>query len=156
MYTTYPINRQDKDDLSCTPIRLDYLWPMDEWTIKTPNPICRLFFKIDLLTDFAALCLTDFIYWRYIHSYGWYFGPSSWTVAPIYEGTILVYCCPSIFSLTSYPPPLPKLNVQFIQTMYGCEGGGGGVLNCVVYHILQEVYTLFLARFRTSKIATPP
>ncbi len=23
-------------------------------TIKTPNPICRLFFKIDLLTGFAA------------------------------------------------------------------------------------------------------
>ncbi len=31
---------------------------MDEWTTKTPNPICRLFFKIDLLTGFAALCLT--------------------------------------------------------------------------------------------------
>ncbi len=28
---------------------------MEEWTIKTPNPICRLFFKIDLLTDFAAI-----------------------------------------------------------------------------------------------------
>jgi hypothetical protein len=27
---------------------------MDEWTIKTPNTKCRLFFKIDLLTDFAA------------------------------------------------------------------------------------------------------
>ena len=37
---------------------------MDEWTKKTPNPICRLFFKIDLLTDFAAMCLTDFIDWR--------------------------------------------------------------------------------------------
>jgi hypothetical protein len=28
----------------------------------------RLFFKIDLLMDFAALYLTDFIDWRYIHS----------------------------------------------------------------------------------------
>ncbi len=27
---------------------------MDEWTKKTPNPKCRLFFKIDLLTNFAA------------------------------------------------------------------------------------------------------
>ncbi len=27
---------------------------MDEGTIKTPNSICWLFFKIDLLTDFAA------------------------------------------------------------------------------------------------------
>jgi hypothetical protein len=27
---------------------------MDKGTIKTPNSICWLFFKIDLLTDFAA------------------------------------------------------------------------------------------------------
>jgi hypothetical protein len=27
---------------------------MDERTRKTPNPKCQLFFKIDLLTDFAA------------------------------------------------------------------------------------------------------
>ncbi len=32
------------------------------YSIKTPNPICRLFFKIDLLTDFAA---SDFIDWRH-------------------------------------------------------------------------------------------
>jgi hypothetical protein len=45
-----------------------YTWfvPMDELTLKTPNPKCRLFFKIDLLTDFVALCLTDFI--EEIHS----------------------------------------------------------------------------------------
>jgi hypothetical protein len=43
---------------------------------KRPIPICRLFFKIDLLTDIAALCLSDFIDWRYIHSFGWYFRPS--------------------------------------------------------------------------------
>jgi hypothetical protein len=29
-------------------------------------------------------------------------------------------------------------------------------LNCDVDHILQEFYTLFLARFRTYKIASPP
>ncbi len=29
-------------------------YSMDELTIKTPNPKSRLFFKIDLLTDFAA------------------------------------------------------------------------------------------------------
>jgi hypothetical protein len=32
----------------------------------------------------------------------------------------------------------------------------GGMLNCAVDHILQKFYTLFLARFRTYKIATPP
>ncbi len=43
------------------------------------------------------------------------------------EGTILVYCCPSIFSLTSpRPSPPPKLNVQYIQTVcvWGGEEGG--------------------------------
>jgi hypothetical protein len=30
------------------------------------------------------------------------------------------------------------------------------VLNCVVDHILQEFYALFLTRFRTYKIASPP
>jgi hypothetical protein len=29
-------------------------------------------------------------------------------------------------------------------------------LNCIVDHILQEFYTLFLTRFRTYKIASPP
>jgi hypothetical protein len=49
-----------------------------------------------------------------------------------------LYCT---FSLTSFPsPPLP--NVQYIQTV--CDCGGGGVLKCTVGHILQEFYTLFL------------
>jgi hypothetical protein len=30
------------------------------------------------------------------------------------------------------------------------------VLDCAVEHILQEFYILFLNRFRTYKIATPP
>jgi hypothetical protein len=37
-----------------------------------------------------------------------------------------------------------------------CLSRGGGVLSCVVDHILQEFNTLFLTRFRTYKIATPP
>ncbi len=98
--------------------------PMDEWNIKTPNPKCWLFIKIDLWTEFAALCLTDFLDWRYIHSLVGIFWPSLWTVAPMDEGTIFVYCCPSIFSLTSPPSPLPKLNVQYIQTDSVCLRGG--------------------------------
>jgi hypothetical protein len=39
------------------------------------------------------------------------FDPTCELLSPMDEGTILVYCCPSTFSLTS-PPPLPKLNVQ--------------------------------------------
>jgi hypothetical protein len=82
---------------------------------KRPIPIGRHFFKIDLLTNIAALCLTDFIDWKKHSLIGWYFRPSLCTVAPMEEGTILVYCCPSIFSLTS--STLPKLNVLFIQTV---------------------------------------
>jgi hypothetical protein len=59
----------------------DIIRIMDEWT---PNPICRLFFKLDLLTGFAALCLTDLIDWRYINSWLVFF-------------TQFVNCCP--------PPP---------------------------------------------------
>jgi hypothetical protein len=76
-----------------------------------------------------------------------------------------LYLCtvaPLLCLLSDLPPPpatpLPKLNVQYIQTMCGCGCGGGcgGVLNCAVDHTLQESYTLILTRFRTYKIASPP
>jgi hypothetical protein len=38
--------------------------PVEGLNCKRPIPTCRLFFKIDLLTDIAALCFTDFIDWR--------------------------------------------------------------------------------------------
>ncbi len=96
---------------------------MDEWTIKTPNPLCRLFFKLTCKQT-AAFCLTDFIDWRYIHS---------WLVF----STQLVNCCPHgqrnytcvllplyILSYLLPPPPLPKLNVQYILTVCVCGVGG--------------------------------
>ncbi len=107
------------------------------------------FLSVDLLTDFAAFCLTDFIDWRYIHSW---FVISTQLVNCCphgrrnYTSVLLPLCC--TFSLTS---PLP--NVQYIQTV--CDRGWG-VLKCTVDHILQEYYTLFLARVRTYKIASPP
>jgi hypothetical protein len=72
-----------------------------------------------------------------------------------------LYLC-TVAPLTSLlvlplPPPLPKLNVQYMQRVCGCGGGvgGGGVeLSCRPYS--AEVYTLFLTRFRTYKIASPP
>ncbi len=35
------------------------------------------------------------------------------------EGIMRVYCCPTTFSLTSPPPPLPKLNVQEARNQVG-------------------------------------
>jgi hypothetical protein len=69
------------------------------------------------------------------------------------EGNILVYCCPSTFSVTS---PLTKLNVQYIIYRQCVAVGEGEVLSCLVNHFSAGVYTLFLTRFRTYKIASPP
>ncbi len=56
--------------------------------------------------------------------------------------------------LLSKPPPPPKYTYSIYRQCVAV--GGGGVLSCVVDHILQEFNTLFLIRFRTYKIATPP
>jgi hypothetical protein len=119
---------------------------------KDTKPKYRLFFKIDQLTDFAALCLIYFIDWRYIHS---------WLVF----STQFVNCCLHgrrnytcvllpLYLLSDRLPPLPKLNVQYIHTVCGCGGGGGVELCCRPYS--AGVLTLFLTRFRTYKIASPP
>ncbi len=86
------------------------------------------------------------------------FNPASELLPPWTKELYLcnVYCCPSTFSLTSSPPSQTKCTVLYIQTVCVCGGVGGGVLNCPVDHILQEFYTLFLTRFRTYKIASPP
>ncbi len=109
---------------------------------KDTEPYMRLFFKTDLFTDFAALCLTDFIDWRYFHS---------WLVF----STQLVNCCPhghrnytyvllSLYLLSDLPSPspLPKVNVQYIQTMCGCWGGGGGGCWIAMKTIFCRSFTL--------------
>jgi hypothetical protein len=54
------------------------------------------FLSVDLLIEFAAFCLTDFIDWRYIHSW---FVFLTQLVNCYPHGrrnyTLLVYCCPS-------------------------------------------------------------
>ncbi len=124
---------------------------MDEWTIKKPNSICRLFFKIDLFTEFAALCLTDFVDWRYIHSLVGIFGRAC-ELLPHGRRNYTCVLLP-LYLFSDLPPsPLPKLNVHYLQTV--CSEGGG--VNLAVDHILQEFYALFLTRFRTYQIASPP
>jgi hypothetical protein len=58
-----------------------------------------------------------------------------------------------LYLLSDLPPSQTKCTVYTDSVWLG---GGGGVLNCVVDHILQEFYTLFLTGFRTYKIASPP
>jgi hypothetical protein len=119
---------------------------------KDTEPYMSAFLYIDLLTDFAALCLTDFVDWRYIHS---------WLVF----SSQLVNCCPHggknytcvllpLYHLSDLPPS-PKLNVQYTDSVW-LWGRGVGMLNCAVDHILQEFYTLFLTKFRTTKLLHHP
>ncbi len=96
------------------------------------------FHSVDLLTDFAAFCLTDFIDWKYIHS--WFvvciFHPACELLPPwkkeLYFTCVVLplYCT---FSLTSSPiPPFPMYSIcRQCVTVGG--GGGWGVLKCGPY-----------------------
>jgi hypothetical protein len=73
------------------------------------------------------------------------------------KGTIWYLCtvAPLLYLLSVLLPPPPLPNVQFIQTVCDLWGVVGGVeMYCGPY--LQEFYTLFLTRFKTYKIASPP
>ncbi len=92
-----------------------------------------------------------------IHTQGLYFRPSLWTVATMDEGTILVSCCPSTFSLTSPPPPIPPSQTKctvFTDSLWlwGCGEGGvelcckpfsAGVLHSVSDQIQQNLQNCF-------------
>ncbi len=72
------------------------------------------------------------------------------------EGTILNLCtvAPLLYHLSDLLPPFPMYSIYRQCVTVG--GWGEGVLKCTVDHILQEFYTLFLTRFRTYKIVSPP
>ena len=119
---------------------------------KDTKPYMSAFLSVDLLTDFAAFCLTDFIDWRYTHS--WFvFSTQLVNCCPPWMGST-VECCPSTVPSLWPPPPSPPSQCTVYARV--CDCGGGGVLKCTVDHILQEFYTLFLIRFKTYKIASPP
>jgi hypothetical protein len=71
---------------------------------KDTKPYVSAFLSVDLLTDFAEFCLTDFIDWRYIHSWvaacellpPWMKEPRNYTCL-----LLALYCT---FSLTPLPP----------------------------------------------------
>jgi hypothetical protein len=110
------------------------------------------FLSDDLLTEFAAFCLTDFIHSLMVCI----FDPAC-ELLPPWRRNYIVLCtaAPLLYLLSDLLPPPPFPNVQYIQTVCDCWGWWG-MLKCTVDHILQEFYTLFLTRFRTYKIASPP
>jgi hypothetical protein len=119
---------------------------------KDTKPYMSSFLSVDLLTDFAAFCLTDFINWRYTRS---------WLVFL----TQLVNCCPHgrrnytcvllplycTFSLTSCPPPpFPMYSIyrKCVNAGWGgvemyCGPYSAGVLHSVSDHFrnLQNCIT---------------
>jgi hypothetical protein len=64
-----------------------------------------------MLTDIAALCLTDFIDWRYIHSLVGIFDPACELFPPWTKEIYLCTVAPPFFSLTSSPPSQTKCTV---------------------------------------------
>jgi hypothetical protein len=83
---------------------------------KDTEPYMSAFFKIDLLTEFAALCLTDFIDWRYIQSLVGIFDPACELLPPWTSNYTCVLL--PLYLLSDLPPPSQtKCTVQYIQTV---------------------------------------
>ncbi len=92
---------------------------------KRPIPICRLFFKIELLTDIAAFCLTDFIDWLYIHSLVGIFDLACELLPPWTKELYLSTDAP--LSSLLPPPPLPPSQTKCtVYTDSVCLRGGRG------------------------------
>ncbi len=111
---------------------------------KDTKPYMSAFLSVDLLTDFAAFCLTDFMDWRYIHSW---FVLSTQLVNcwPMDEGTIWYFCivAPLLYLLSDLLPPLPMYRIyrQCMTCVYDCGGWGGGCWN-VLWTIFCRSFTL--------------
>ncbi len=93
---------------------------------KDTKPYMSAFLSVDLLTDFAAICLTDFIDCRYIHS--WFVFSTQLVNCCAYGGRnytcvlLPLYCT---FSLTSCPLPPSQCTEYCIQKVCYCGGKGG-------------------------------
>ncbi len=114
---------------SHTPLALGktyyYGWCHGQNTIKTKNLKCLLYW-----------CLIEFIDWRSRQ----YFRPLLWTSAPL------------TFSLVHLPPRPVWISIGVC--IYTVWNRGGGRIGLCGEH-LQELYTVYLTRFRTYKIALP-
>ncbi len=110
------------------------LLPLSLWVLhgrmnyKDTKPYMSAFLSIDLLTDFAAFCLTDFIDWRYIHS--WFVFLTQLVNCCLHgRGTILYLCtvAPLLYLLSDLLPPLPFPMYSIDRQCVTVGGGGGGV-----------------------------
>ncbi len=107
------------------------------WRHKTLNAG----FSFKLTCKWSLRQVFNRFYRLEIHSLiGWYFQPSLWTVAPMDEGTILVYCCPSAVPSLWPPPPSPPFPMYRIYRQCVTVGGRGGVeMYCGPYSIIWKL-----------------
>jgi hypothetical protein len=126
---------------------------MDEWTIKTLNPICRLFFSWPV--NRVCGILFNRFYRLEIHSLTvWIFDPPcellpTWKKELYFTCVLLPLCC--TFSLTSFPlPPSPCTVYSDCVRLWGvggvemyCGPYSAGVLHSVSDQIqnLQNCFT---------------
>ncbi len=117
---------------------------MEEWTIKTPNPICRLFFQLTCWQTLRHSCLTDFIDWRYTHS--WFeFSTQLVNCCPPWMGRnytcVLLSVAPLLYEYLLSdllpPPPFPMYSIyrQYVIV--------GGRLQCILWTIFCRSFTLW-------------
>jgi hypothetical protein len=86
------------------------------------------FFSVDLLTDFAAFCLTDFIGWRYI-LYWFVFSNQLVNCCPLGQKELYLRAFAPLLYLLSdlLPPPPSPCTVYHMQTVVYVTVGEGVV-----------------------------
>jgi hypothetical protein len=84
------------------------------------------------------------------------FDPACELLPPWTKEIYLCTVAPLQYLLSELLPPPPSQRKCTVYTVSFVAGVGRWVLNCNVDHILQEFYTLFLTRFKTYKIVSPP
>ncbi len=83
----------------------------------------------------------------------WYFRPSFVKCTVL---SLLPFSPSLWFTITPPPPLLVWISSEYVRIQCVRGGGRGTVSGCVIEHILQKFYTLYLTRFSTYKIAGPP
>jgi hypothetical protein len=73
------------------------------------------------------------------------------SVMLVFSAHFVNYLLPSLWFI---PPPSRCQSTVYTDSVW--LGGGGGGVSTVGDHILQEFNTLYLTKFRTYKIASPP
>jgi hypothetical protein len=82
---------------------------------KDTKPYMSAFLSVDLLTDFAAFYLTDFIDWRYIHSWFVFFNPACELLPPWSKELYSCTVAPLLYLLSDLlpPPPFPMYSILY-------------------------------------------